>query len=96
MDTASLMFENMSAEEVAEAKRLIRRLQLPIRAVETRRFVPSHRGRRVDMRRSFRASLRSGGAIIPLQHQARQRRNPPPHPARRSEYSQSFCHHRPS
>jgi hypothetical protein len=70
-------FEAMSADEVAEAKRLIRRLALPIQDVKTRRFVANPKGRRVDMRRSFRASLRSGGAIIPLRHRARERRHPP-------------------
>ena len=70
-------FEEMSAEEVDAAKRLIRRMRLPIQDVKTRRFVANPKGRRVDMRRSFRASLRSGGAIIPLRHRARQRRHPP-------------------
>ena len=70
-------FEAMSADEVAKAKRLIANLRLPIVEVKTRRFVPNPAGRRVDMRRTMRASLRSGGDVIPLQHRSRQRRHPP-------------------
>ena len=70
-------FESMTADEVALAKRLIAKMRLPIQEVKTRRFIANPRGRRVDMRRTFRASLRSGGDIIPLRHRARQRRHPP-------------------
>ena len=70
-------FEAMTADEVAKAKRLIANLRLPIMEVKTRRFVANPAGRRVDMRRTMRASLRSGGDVIPLQHRSRQRRHPP-------------------
>lgn len=70
-------FEDMSAEEVARARQIIARLRLPILAVKTRRFGPKPDGRRIDMRRTLRASLRSGGDIIPLQRRARLRRHPP-------------------
>ncbi len=70
-------FEQMSADEIARAKRIIAGMRLPIMAVPTRRFAPDARGARVDMRATLRAALRSGGATIPLQHKRRRRRHPP-------------------
>ena len=54
-------FEQMSAEELATARREIGRLRLPIMQVATRRFRPEARGARVDLRRTLRQSLRGGG-----------------------------------
>ena len=54
-------FEQMSADELAAAKREIQKLRLPIMEVPTRRFVPEAHGRRIDMRRTLRQSLRDGG-----------------------------------
>jgi uncharacterized protein with von Willebrand factor type A (vWA) domain len=70
-------FEAMSAKELAEARAAIARMRLPIAEVPTRRFVANARGQRVDMRRSIRAALRSGGDIIPLRKRKRKRRHPP-------------------
>jgi uncharacterized protein with von Willebrand factor type A (vWA) domain len=70
-------FEAMAADEVAEAKKQIANMRLNVVEVPTRRFRANPRGRRVDMRRTLRASLRSGGDIIPLQHRSRRRRHPP-------------------
>jgi uncharacterized protein len=70
-------FEQMSAEEIARARALIRRMQLPIRALPTRRFRPEPRGRRVDLRRTLRQSLRGGGAMIDIARKRRVRRHPP-------------------
>ncbi len=70
-------FEQMSAAEVAEAKALIRDMRLPIRAVPARRFRPEPRGRRVDLRRTLRQSLRGGGAMIDIARKKRVRRHPP-------------------
>ena len=70
-------FEQMSAEEIAQAKALIRSMQLPIRALPIRRFRPERRGRRVDLRRTLRQSLRGGGAMIDLARKRRIRRHPP-------------------
>jgi len=69
-------FEAMSGAELAEAKAAISRLQLPIVEVPTRRMRPNPRGRRVDMRATLRAALRSPGAI-PLKRRSRRRRHPP-------------------
>jgi uncharacterized protein len=70
-------FDSMTSEEVDAAKRAIAHLRLPIVQVPTRRFRPSTTGRRVDMRATLRASLRSGGGIIPLRRKERRRRHPP-------------------
>lgn len=70
-------FEEMSAEEVAQAKRAMERLALPITEVLTRRFAPDARGPRVDMRRTLRGSMRGGGAIIDLERKRRLTRHPP-------------------
>ena len=59
-------FDDMSADEVRQAKEAIRRMRLPVVAVPTRRFAPDPHGTRVDMRATLRAALRSGAAIIPL------------------------------
>ena len=73
----SMDFETMSADELAEAKRVVANMRLPIMNVPTRRFKPDSRGHRVYMRATLRAGLRSGGAVIPLQFRKRARRHPP-------------------
>lgn len=70
-------FEQMSAAELEEARREIRRMQLAMMAVPTRRFEPHPRGRRIDLRRTLRQSLRGGGAVIEIVRKKRQRRPPP-------------------
>lgn len=63
-------FAQMSAEEIAKAKHLIAELSLPDAEVITRRFKADHHGRRIDPRRTFRQSLRGGGAVIDLAHRS--------------------------
>ena len=70
-------FENMSAEEVSAARAAIKRMRMPISTVPTRRYKPRDVGSRVDMRATFRAALRSGGAIIPLKRRVKSKRHPP-------------------
>ena len=70
-------FETMSSEELAQAKKLIANLRLPIPEIRTRRFQPDPRGARVDLRASLRASLRHGATIIPLKRRSPERRHPP-------------------
>ncbi len=70
-------FEKMSAAEVAEAKRLIAEMRLPIMALPTRRLRPDAAGRRIDMRATLRAALRSGHGIIPLKWRRPRLRRPP-------------------
>jgi uncharacterized protein len=64
-------FEEMSADELSDAKRQIKGLRLPIMERPTRRFALHPRGRRIDLRKTLRQSLRGGGAIIDI---ARKRR----------------------
>jgi uncharacterized protein len=70
-------FEQMSALEIEEAKREIARLVLPMDEVTMRRWQASSRGRIVDPRRTLRASMRGGGAVIDLKFRAHQVKHPP-------------------
>ena len=70
-------FESMSGAELAQAKRLIARLRLPIAEMQTRRFRPDSRGPRIDLPATLRASLRGGGQIIALKRRSRVTRHPP-------------------
>ena len=69
-------FEDMSADELAEAKRAIAALRLPLKPVPTRRFRADALGRRIDMRATLRASLRSSGDLMPLKRRSRAERQP--------------------
>jgi len=69
-------FETMSAAEMAEAKRLMAALRLPIPHVATRRFAPAATGPRIDLRATLRASLATG-EVIHLKRRARMQRHPP-------------------
>jgi hypothetical protein len=73
----TLDFESMSAEEVTKAKQAIARMRLPLMQVPTRRFRAALQGPRVDMRATLRASLRTGGASIPLRRREVVTRHPP-------------------
>ena len=90
-------FGQMSAAEIAQARRAIAGMVLPFEMLKTRRFEPSGRGRAVDMRRTLRASMRSGGAIIALKR-ARPKERLAPVVAlcdisgSMSEYTQVFLH----
>ena len=64
----TLDFEQMSTEEVAEAKRMIARLKLPVKPIPSRRGLAAHAGRRIDWRRTLRASMRQGGEMRALSH----------------------------
>jgi uncharacterized protein with von Willebrand factor type A (vWA) domain len=70
-------FDTMSAAELAQAKKLIAELRLPLPVVRTRRFRPHRAGRRIDLRRSLRETLREGGDVIPLVRAAPRELHPP-------------------
>ena len=59
-------FAQMSAAEIAEVTRAIANMRLPQAQLHTRRYQPDARGPRLDMRRTLRASLRTGGEIIDI------------------------------
>jgi len=69
-------FEKMSTEELEQAKRLVRAMSLPIMALPTRRYAADIHGRRVDMRGTLRAALRSG-SLPALRRRSPRRRHPP-------------------
>ena len=70
-------FEKMSAAEMAEAKRMLARIALPVAEVTTRRHRPDPRGPRVDPRATLRRMLRSGGDLADLARRSRRTRPPP-------------------
>jgi uncharacterized protein len=70
-------FAQMTAAEIARARDLIGRLKLPSDMMKMRRQVASAHGRAIDPRRSFRRTLRNGGATIDLAFRAPVLRHPP-------------------
>ena len=70
-------FAQMSADEIARARRLIDRMALDNDELRTRRMKADARGAKIDPRRSFRQSLRAGGAAIDLARRSPARRRPP-------------------
>jgi uncharacterized protein len=70
-------FAQMTATEIAAAKEAIKRLVLSLDEVKTRRLAPSRRGHIVDIRRTLRASLKAGGAVIDLKYLGPRRKAPP-------------------
>ena len=62
----TLDFEQMSTAEMAEARRMLARLTLPVRPLPSRRTVADALGSRPDWRGTLRASLRQGGEIPQL------------------------------
>ncbi|MEH6950177.1 VWA domain-containing protein [Nitrobacter sp. NHB1] len=59
-------FAQMSAAEIAEVTQVIATLKLPQAELRTRRTRPDHRGLRLDLRRTLRGSLRTGGEIVDI------------------------------
>ena len=70
-------FEQMSAAELAAAKATIARMRFAIPPTPTRRYRPHPRGALVDMRTTFRRSLRLGSGAVLLARR-RRRRTPAP------------------
>src|SRR5580700_7463984 len=59
-------FAQMSAAEIAAVTRAIAEMKLPQAELRTRRYQPDMRGLRLDLRRTLRGSLRTGGDIIDI------------------------------
>src|ERR1700716_4240333 len=70
-------FAQMSAAEIARAKDAIKRLVLSLDEVRTRRLKPHRRGHIIDMRRTLRASMKAGGALIDLKYLGQRTKQPP-------------------
>jgi uncharacterized protein with von Willebrand factor type A (vWA) domain len=70
-------FAQMTAAEITAAKDAIARLALPLDLVKTRRMATSRRGHLIDIRRTLRASMKAGGAIIDLKYLGPREKEPP-------------------
>ncbi|MCB1389911.1 MAG: VWA domain-containing protein [Rhodobacteraceae bacterium] len=62
----TLDFEQMSADEAAQARRMLARLSLPVRPLRTRRLGADPRGPLPDPRRTLRGAMRTGGEVMAL------------------------------
>jgi uncharacterized protein with von Willebrand factor type A (vWA) domain len=90
-------FAEMSAEELEQAKKALARIEWPFRPQRVRRLKPDDRGHRIDLRASLQASMRTGGAIIPLKRKSPAQRPPPlvvlcDISGSMSQYSRMFLH----
>ena len=63
---AGRSFDSLAPHELAQLYRLMSRLQLATPLRQTRRYERGRRGQRVDLRRTLRTSLRTGGDPIRL------------------------------
>jgi uncharacterized protein with von Willebrand factor type A (vWA) domain len=70
-------FEQMSAEELAQARRIVARMVVALRPLRTRRYAPDPHGERIDLARTVRDSRKTFGDLAPLRFRARVRRPPP-------------------
>ncbi len=72
----NLDFEQMSVAEMAEARRILARLSLPVPPLITRRSIASPNGPRPDWRRTLRQAMRKGGEVQDFARQRRRERMP--------------------
>ena len=59
----TLDFEQMSTDEIAQAKRMLARLRLPVQPIRSRRTMAASHGKLPDWRRTMRDAARNGGEI---------------------------------
>ncbi|WP_170480260.1 vWA domain-containing protein [Ruegeria arenilitoris] len=59
----NLDFEQMSTAEIAQTKRILARMTLPVKPIQSRRGKASHLGHRIDRARTLRAAMRQGGEM---------------------------------
>ena len=90
-------FAQMTAAEIAAAKDAIARLTLPLDEVRTRRLTQNRRGHLIDIRRTLRASMKAGGAVIDLKYLGPRVKEPPivallDISGSMSEYTRLFLH----
>ncbi|HTV37455.1 MAG TPA: VWA domain-containing protein [Xanthobacteraceae bacterium] len=90
-------FAQMTSAEITAAKEAMKKLVLPLAEVRTRRLAPHPHGHLIDIRRTFRASLKGGGDFIDLRFIG-PKTKPPPIVAlldisgSMSQYSRIFLH----
>jgi uncharacterized protein len=66
----TLDFEQMSTDEIAEAKRMLAKLSLPVQPLKTRRSQATTLTARIDARRTLQRALRTGGDLTTLAYKA--------------------------
>lgn len=71
----TLDFEQMSTAEMAEAKRILARMTLPVRPIKSRRTMAG-RGDLADWRATMRKALRQGGEVMAFETKKRRERYP--------------------
>ncbi|PVA11700.1 VWA domain-containing protein [Pelagivirga sediminicola] len=72
----SLDFEQMGTDEIAQAKRMLSRLTLPVPPMLSRRMTPDARGRLIDARATMRLAMRRDGEITQLARRTHKPRAP--------------------
>jgi uncharacterized protein len=90
-------FAQMTVAELAAAKVAIARLTLPLDEIRTRRLIPHRHGHLIDIRRTLRASMKAGGAVIDLKYLGPRVKEPPivallDISGSMSEYTRLFLH----
>jgi len=70
-------FAQMTAAEIAAAKEAIARMALPLDMIKTRRLSAARHGHMIDIRRTLRASMKAGGAVIDLKYLGPREKEPP-------------------
>jgi uncharacterized protein with von Willebrand factor type A (vWA) domain len=69
-------FATMTTDELAEVRRMLARLKLPLPERLVRRMRPAEHGHAVDLRATLRGMTGAAGAIAPLRFRARRKRPP--------------------
>jgi uncharacterized protein with von Willebrand factor type A (vWA) domain len=59
-------FETFTADELAEARRVMQLMRLQVGQRKSRRLKPARNGNRIDMRRLIRSNMRYGGELMEL------------------------------
>ena len=90
-------FAQMTAAEIGAAKDAMARLTLSLDEVRTRRLTQNRRGHLIDIRRTLRASMKAGGAVIDLKYLGPRLKEPPivallDISGSMSEYTRLFLH----
>ncbi|MEM6926259.1 MAG: VWA domain-containing protein, partial [Myxococcota bacterium] len=70
-------FDELTAEEEAEVKRILSRFRFPWREIRTRRTRPASHGSRIDLRRTLHASRRAFGEPLRIEYRVARTRPPP-------------------
>lgn len=70
-------FASMTADELAEVKKMLAKLRLPLPALPARRTERAIAGRKVDLRATLRGMTGASGALAPLRYRRHVQRPPP-------------------